>query len=142
MFNKNEVIYSGGIGVCKVSDIVNLQVNKRPPIQYYLLSSVFDKKKTSYIPVSGHQVALRHLITVDEAKEKVRQKNISEIEKSEIEYVIGNNGTIYEEKAQSCVWVIRMQWEMESATPSLPGQRCMRSRKWEYALQSKEYMVS
>ena len=98
MFNKNEVIYSGGIGVCKVSDIVNLQVNKRPPIQYYLLSSVFDKKRTSYIPVSGHQVALRKLITADEAKEKVRQKNLSEIEKSEIEYVIGNNGTIYEEK--------------------------------------------
>ncbi|MBD5396028.1 MAG: CarD-like/TRCF domain protein [Lachnospiraceae bacterium] len=98
MFNKNEVIYSDGIGVCKVSDIVNLQVNKRPPMQYYLLSSVFDKKKTSYIPVSGHQVVLRHLITVDAAKEKVTQESISEFEKSEIEYVIGNNGTIYEEK--------------------------------------------
>ena len=28
MFNKNDVIYSNGIGVCKVTDIVNLSVNK------------------------------------------------------------------------------------------------------------------
>ena len=29
---------------------------------------------------------------------KSETKNITEFEKSEIEYVIGNNGTIYEEK--------------------------------------------
>ena len=75
MFNKNDVIYSEGIGVCKVSDIVNLSVNKQKPVQYYLLTSVFDKKKTSYIPVSGHQVVLRHLIAAEEAKEKMKLKN-------------------------------------------------------------------
>lgn len=45
MFNKNDVIYSDGIGVCKVSDIVNLSVNKQPAVQYYLLVSVLDNKK-------------------------------------------------------------------------------------------------
>lgn len=36
-------------------------------MQYYLLSSVFDKSKTSYIPVNGHQVVLRELILAKEA---------------------------------------------------------------------------
>lgn len=49
MYGKNEVIYSEGIGVCRVSDIVNLSVNKKPPMQYYLLSSVFDKSKTCLV---------------------------------------------------------------------------------------------
>lgn len=89
MYGKNEVIYSDGIGVCKVSDIVNLSVNKKPPVQYYLLSSVFDKNKTSYIPVNGHQVVLRQLISVDEAENKVRLDSITELEKKEIDYVLG-----------------------------------------------------
>lgn len=89
MYGKNEVIYSDGIGVCKVSDIVNLSVNKKPQVQYYLLSSVFDKNKTSYIPVNGHQVVLRQLISVDEAENKVRLDSITELEKKEIDYVLG-----------------------------------------------------
>ena len=84
MYDKNDVIYSDGIGVCKVTDIVNLAVNKKPPMQYYLLSSVFNKKKTSYIPVNGHQVMLRRLITVDEANAKATLENITENEKNKI----------------------------------------------------------
>ena len=34
--DKNEVIYSEGTGVCRVSDIVNLSVNKKPPMIYIL----------------------------------------------------------------------------------------------------------
>ncbi|MBQ8803150.1 MAG: hypothetical protein IJZ53_05925 [Tyzzerella sp.] len=89
MYDKNDVIYSDGIGVCKVADIVNLTVNKKPPMQYYLLSSVFNKKRTSYIPVNGHQVMLRRLITADEANEKAFMENITENEKNEIKYVLG-----------------------------------------------------
>lgn len=91
MYGKNEVIYSDGIGVCKVSDIVNLSVNKKPPVQYYLLTSVFDKSKTSYIPVSGHQVVLRNLISVEEAEDKKKAENISELERKEADYVLGQN---------------------------------------------------
>jgi len=97
MFSKNDVIYSDGIGVCKVTDIVNLSVNKQPPMQYYLLSSVLDNKKSSYIPVHGHQVELRNLISVDEAKEKAKKDRLSLNEKNEIVYVLkqkkdGDNG--------------------------------------------------
>lgn len=91
MFDKNEVIYSDGIGVCRVLDIVNLTVNKQLPISYYLLSSVFNAKKTSYIPVREHQVMLRHLVTVEEAKEKASRDNLSENERNEIQYVLGRS---------------------------------------------------
>lgn len=91
MFGKNEVIYSDGIGVCKVSDIVNLSVNKKPPVQYYLLSSVFDKSKTSYIPVNEHQVVLRQVISAEEANDKAKLENLTELEKKEIAYVLEQN---------------------------------------------------
>ena len=91
MFGKNEVIYSDGIGVCRVSDVVNLSVNKKPPVQYYLLSSVFNKSKTSYIPVNGHQVVLRQLITAEEAKNKAKLEKLTELEKNEIAYVLGQD---------------------------------------------------
>lgn len=91
MYDKNEVIYSSGIGVCRVSDIVNLTVNKKTPIQYYLLSSVFDKNRTSYIPVNNHQVVLRKLLTPDEAKIRKEQEGITELEKKEIAYVLEHN---------------------------------------------------
>ena len=58
---------------------------------YYLLSSVFNKKRTSYIPVNGHQVMLRRLITADEANEKAFMENITENEKNEIKYVLGRS---------------------------------------------------
>ena len=77
--------------MCRVSDIVNLSVNKKPPVQYYLLSSVFDKSKTSYIPVNGHQVVLRKLITAEEAENKANLEKLTELEKDEIAYVLGQN---------------------------------------------------
>jgi len=88
MYQKNEIIFSEGIGVCKVTDIVNLSVNKMLPVQYYLLSSVFDRSKTSYIPVTGHQVVLRQLLTVEEAEARSKADELSELEKKEIEYVL------------------------------------------------------
>lgn len=91
MYQKNEIIFSEGIGVCKVTDIVNLSVNKMLPVQYYLLSSVFDKSRTSYIPVAGHQVVLRQLLTVEEAEAKSKAAELSELEKKEIEYVLGSH---------------------------------------------------
>jgi len=91
LYGKNEIIYSDGIGVCRVTDIVNLSVNKKTPVQYYLLTSVFDKSKTSYIPVSGHQVVLRQLISKEEAENKAKQDGITELEKREINYVLKQN---------------------------------------------------
>lgn len=88
MFRKKDVIFSSGIGVCMVADIVNLSVNKSLPVQYYQLASIYDNKKVSYIPVEEHQVQLRPLITAEEAKEKKKINNLSLNELQEVEYVL------------------------------------------------------
>lgn len=88
MFQKNDCIYSDGIGVCKVADIVNLSSDKKIHVQYYLLRSVYDKDKVSYIPVNEHQVILRELISVEEAKEKMKVEKLPDNERKEIEYVL------------------------------------------------------
>lgn len=88
MFCKKDIIFSSGIGVCTVADIVNLSVNKSLPVQYYQLVSIYDRKKVSYIPVEEHQVLLRPLITTEEAKEKKKMKDIPLKELQEVEYVL------------------------------------------------------
>lgn len=90
MFRKKDVIFSSGIGVCTVADIVNLSVNKSLPVQYYQLMSIYDRKKVSYIPVEDHQVQLRPLITAEEAKEKKKIKELSLKELQEVEYILKN----------------------------------------------------
>lgn len=94
MFQKNDVIFSDGIGVCKVTEITNLSVNKSAPVQYYKLQSLTDKDKISYIPVFEHKVVLRELIPLEEAEEKKNMENLSSLEKQEIEYVLNSNGGI------------------------------------------------
>ena len=90
MFRKKDIIFSSGIGVCMVADIVNLSVNKSLPVQYYQLVSIYDRKKVSYIPVEEHQVQLRPLITTEEAKEKKKIKELPLKELQEVEYVLKN----------------------------------------------------
>ena len=74
MFRKKDIIFSSGIGGCTVVDIVSLSVNKSLPVQYYQLVSVYDRKKVSFIPVEEHQVQLRPLITIEEAKKRRKSK--------------------------------------------------------------------
>ena len=89
-FEKHEVIFSEAIGVCRVTDIVNLSTNKQPPVKYYVLMPMGEDSKPSYIPVYDHQVLLRPLITVDEAKEKESSDVINIHEKQEIAYVLNH----------------------------------------------------
>ncbi|GFI23997.1 hypothetical protein IMSAGC011_02787 [Lachnospiraceae bacterium] len=94
MFQKKDIIYSETIGVCMVEDVVKLADNKKDVYQYYLLRSVFDRKKKAYIPVENHTVQLRNLITMQEAialQEEMdyEKKNIHI--KEEIAYVIENH---------------------------------------------------
>lgn len=88
MFRKKDVIFSSGIGVCTVADIVNLSVNKSLPVQYYQLVSVYDRNKVSYIPVEEHQVELRTLITAEEAEKKKKIKELPSKELQEVNYVL------------------------------------------------------
>ena len=90
MFEKKQKIYSETQGVCIVDNIVQLPTGKNKAVPYYVLKSVFDTSKVSYIPVHNHQVVLRELFTKEEAKEL---QNHPELEKNQllkqaVEYVL------------------------------------------------------
>ncbi len=87
-YSKNEILFSESIGVCRVADILNLSSNKKDYIRYYLLISLHDSNKSSYIPVNSHHILLRPLITVEEAHNRENAENLSMQEKQEIEYVL------------------------------------------------------
>ena len=70
LIEKKNVIFSEKTGVCVVHDVTKLTDDHGNAMSYYVLKNVFDKSKVAYIPVEGHQVVLRALITVEEAVEK------------------------------------------------------------------------
>ena len=63
------------MGVCRVDDITKLVNAIGQGGMYYVLRSVYDKSKTSYIPVEEHQVKLRELITKENALELFTTQN-------------------------------------------------------------------
>ncbi len=80
MFQKKQYIYSETLGVCQVENIVQLATANRKNVPYYVLRSVSDRDKVSYIPVENHQVILRELFTLEEAKELAMQPQTAENE--------------------------------------------------------------
>ena len=98
MFEKNQVIYSEGIGVCKVADTPMLSAGKKEGVRYYLLRSLQDQKRTSYIPVAHHNVTLRELISPEQAKEMDRtyarkdeeEDKLPAHRRFEVEYVLSH----------------------------------------------------
>lgn len=94
MFQKKEYIYSESLGVCRVNDIAKLNTKSEEQLLYYVLRPELDQSKTSYIPVEGHKVQLRPLITAPQAEEILEHglKDIKdELELSEIAYVLGKS---------------------------------------------------
>lgn len=72
MFQKKDYVVTSAQGVCIVADIPKLCVGKEQQMQYYLLQSIIDKKKRSYIPVENHETVIRALMTKGEALELKR----------------------------------------------------------------------
>lgn len=69
MFQKKDYVVTSAQGVCIVADIPKLAVGKEEQMQYYLLQSIADKKKRSYIPVEKHETVVRAVMTKEEALE-------------------------------------------------------------------------
>lgn len=91
MFQKNDIIFSETLGVCKVTNITKLTQNRGKVYDYYVLKSVFNKEKVSYIPVQNHQVILRELISEEQAIVLKASDNYEKTEdklKQEIEFVL------------------------------------------------------
>ena len=91
MFEKKQIIYSETQGVCRVDNIVSLSATKGVPgVPYYVLRSVFDADKVSYIPVENHQVKLRPMFTPEEARELAESEQVKKDEKLQqaVEFVL------------------------------------------------------
>ena len=91
ILKKNEIAFSDTLGVCQVTEVSNLTTKKGDSILYYRLQSVFNKDKFAYIPVQGHQMKLRDIISVEEAKKLKASKDFANLplnQQKEIEYVL------------------------------------------------------
>ncbi len=95
-FQKKQVIFAGGIGVCRVENIVNLKERSGQTRQYYVLRSVYDQGRTAYIPVEGHKAELRELMPENEVRKKLNDIRVNdkkapedERETGEIAWVLG-----------------------------------------------------
>jgi RNA polymerase-interacting CarD/CdnL/TRCF family regulator len=90
MFQKKQYIYSETQGACIVDNIVQLPAGKGETVPYYVLKSVFDATKVSYIPVRNHQVVLRELFTREEALEMKKDSKLEKDEKRKaaVEFVL------------------------------------------------------
>ena len=90
MFQKKQHIYSETQGACIVDNIVQLPAGKGEMVPYYVLKSVFDGSKVSYIPVKNHQVVLRELFTREEALEMQKDPELGKDEKRKaaVEFVL------------------------------------------------------
>lgn len=90
MFEKKDVIFSETLGVCQVAELTKLSAKNGEQVMYYGLRSVEDSKKVSYIPVENHQVQLRPLISVEEARclEGMDQDQLTDKQKEEMRYVL------------------------------------------------------
>ncbi len=88
MFEKNDVIFSGRMGICRVEDITKLVESNTKMVSYYVLRSLVDKR-VAYIPVEDHEVLLRELISKEEARRRIESgEKLEEMEKLEIQYVL------------------------------------------------------
>lgn len=90
MFQKKQYIYSETQGACIVDNIVQLPAGKGGTVPYYVLKSVFEPSKVSYIPVNNHQVVLRELFSREEALEMKENPEIMKDEKRKaaVEFVL------------------------------------------------------
>ena len=93
MFEKKQIIYSETMGVCQVDNIVSLSATRgEAGVPYYVLRSLTDKSKVSYIPVDHYQVALREIFTRQEAQAMLGTEELKKnpLLKEAVEYVLRN----------------------------------------------------
>lgn len=70
VFQKDEYVFYGSGGICKISDIQISPLEGMPADrEYYVMQSIHDKNGTMYIPVDNDQVFLRRLLTREAAEE-------------------------------------------------------------------------
>ena len=67
MFKIDELVVYGGTGVCKIVDIGTPDFSRDEDKKYYYLKPIY-KSGCIYQPVDNENIAMRHVISKDEAK--------------------------------------------------------------------------
>lgn len=91
MFQKKDLVFSSSLGVCVVQKVVKLTTEKNSTdgVPYYVMRALTGEGKTSYIPVEHHQVALRPVLSAEEAVKKVLTAGVLTVQEiEEITYVL------------------------------------------------------
>ena len=79
MFLKNEYVFYGAGGICKIVDIQIAPLDNMPADrEYYILQSLHESNGLIYIPVDSENVFLRQILTENEAEALL--KELDEIE--------------------------------------------------------------
>jgi len=69
MFRKNDYVFYGSGGVCKISDVCVSPLEGMPEgREYYVMQSVHDQNGVIYVPVDSDKVFLRPILKPEEAK--------------------------------------------------------------------------
>lgn len=80
IFEKKDCLVSSTFGMCIVEKVTKLVVGREQQMQYYVLRSLSDKTKKSYIPVEHHETVLRLPMAEEEAKELLNKMVINGME--------------------------------------------------------------
>ena len=67
MFQKDDIVVYGNVGVCRVTDISELDFMADKKM-YYTLSPLYEENRIIYTPVDGHKHKMRPIITKGEAE--------------------------------------------------------------------------
>lgn len=76
-FEKKDYLVSSTFGMCMVENVTKLVVGREQQMQYYVLRSLSDKTKKSYIPVEHHETVLRLPMSEEEAEEILKKMTIN-----------------------------------------------------------------
>lgn len=72
MYQKEDKVIYGNIGVCKVVDVAELDFMEDHKL-YYTLQPYYDENRTIYAPVEGHKHRIRPIISREEAENFIKK---------------------------------------------------------------------
>lgn len=128
MFEKKEYIVSSSFGICMVEKITKLVVGRERQMEYYVLQSLKDRNKKSYIPVEQHETILRVPMTEEEAETLLKKipivANDSQVQKNlmyeEARQLL--EGGEPEKWAFGCIYYLRNRDTLDSQMCSVLGK--------------------
>lgn len=72
-FEKKQYLVNSTFGVCKVEKITKLVAGKEQQLEYYVLQSVSEPNRRSYVPVENRETVLRVPMDIGRAQELLQE---------------------------------------------------------------------